>query len=92
MWLFHLLFYLGIIIMLYYCYKAYQHWVKNESLLISLIHIFIVGPLSIYIGYNKDKTSRKLFEALIMLGFAAIGYHSYLLYMKEISPPSSSKA
>jgi hypothetical protein len=39
----------------------------------------IVGPILIYIGYNREKTSRKYFEILLMLGFAAIGYHGYYL-------------
>ncbi len=34
----------------------------------------------VYIGYNGDKTARKFFEILLMLGFASIGYHSYYLF------------
>jgi hypothetical protein len=36
--------------------------------------------LLIYIGYNGDKTARKFFEILLMLGFASIGYHGYYLF------------
>ena len=60
-------------------YKAYKHIIKKESIWISLIHILLVGPLLIYIGYNAEKTSRKFFELLLMLGFASIGYHLYYL-------------
>jgi hypothetical protein len=48
---------------------------------VNLIHILLVGPLLLYIGYNGEKTPRLYFELLLMLGFAAIGYHGY--YMLE---------
>jgi hypothetical protein len=46
---------------------------------VNLIHILLVGPLLVYIGYNSEKTHRLYFELLLMLGFAAIGYHGYYL-------------
>ena len=51
----------------------------GKSYWVNLIHIFIVGPILIYIGYNGEKTSRKYYEILLMLGFAALGYHGYYL-------------
>jgi hypothetical protein len=47
---------------------------------VNLIHILIVGPLLVYIGYNREKTARLYFELLLMLAFAAIGYHGYYLF------------
>ena len=78
--LFKLLFYLGLIIVLYNLYKVYCYLNDNKSIWVNLIHIFIVGPLLVYIGYNGEKTSRKFFEILLMLGFASIGYHAYYLF------------
>ena len=72
---------LGIIVVLYHMFKAYNHIKIKESCYISLIHILLVGPLLIYIGYNKDKTQRLYFELLLMLGFASIGYHGYYLIL-----------
>lgn len=46
---------------------------------VNLLHIFIIGPLLIYIGYYGEKTARLYFELLLMLGFASIGYHGYYL-------------
>jgi len=46
---------------------------------VNYIHLFIVGPLLLYIGLNREKTERRYFEILLMLGFAAIGYHGYYL-------------
>jgi hypothetical protein len=78
--LFNVLFYLGMFIILYHLYKSYGYLKDNKGIWVNLIHIFIVGPILIYIGYNGAKTTRKFFEILLMLGFAAIGYHGYYLF------------
>ena len=78
--LFNILFYLGLIIVLYHVYKGYGYLKDNKGIWVNLIHIFIVGPILVYIGYNGDKTARKFFEILLMLGFASIGYHLYYLF------------
>jgi hypothetical protein len=71
---------LGSFIIAYHSYLAYKKYTLGTSGWINYIHIFIIGPLLVYIGYNKDETSRKYFELLIMLGMAAIGYHGYYLF------------
>jgi hypothetical protein len=77
--LFKILFYLGLIIVLYHLYKIYGYLQASKGIWVNLIHVFIIGPLLVYIGYNGIKTSRKFFELLLMLGFASIGYHTYYL-------------
>ena len=77
--LFTVLFWLGLLIILYHIFKTYNYIKLGKGIWVNLIHIFIVGPLLIYIGYYGEKTSRKFFEILLMLGFAAIGYHGYYL-------------
>ncbi len=74
--LYPIMLYLGVIIILYHSYIIYK---KGKAYWVNLIHIFIVGPTLICIGYNREKTSRKYFEILLMLGFASIGYHGYYL-------------
>jgi hypothetical protein len=71
---------LGLIIIFYHSFKVYNYIKLGKSYWVNLIHIFIVGPLLVYIGYNREKTSRKYFELLLMLAFAAIGYHGYYLF------------
>jgi len=71
---------LGLIIVLYHSFKVYNYVKLGKGFWVNLIHIFIVGPLLVYIGYNREKTSRKYFELLLMLGFASIGYHGYYLF------------
>ena len=78
--LFSVLLYLGLLIILYHLYKIYGYLKNSKSIWVNLIHVFIVGPLLIYIGYNGEKTTRKFFELLLMLGFASIGYHLYYLF------------
>ena len=68
---------LGIIIVFYHAYKTYVKVNAGKNPWVNLIHILIVGPLLIYIGYNNKATPRPAYELLLMLGFAAIGYHGY---------------
>ena len=68
---------LGIIIILYHAFKLYSKIIKGKGYWVNLIHILLVGPLLLYIGYNGDTTARLYFELLLMLGFASIGYHGY---------------
>lgn len=70
---------LGIVIIFYHAYKAYTYNKAGKSYWVNLIHIFIVGPLLVFIGYNRENTPRKFFEILLMLGFASIGYHGYYM-------------
>ena len=79
-WLFPVIFYLGLVIILYHLYKIYGYLNVGKSIWINLIHVLIVGPLLVFIGYYGEKTSRKYFELLLMLGFASIGYHLYYLF------------
>lgn len=77
--MFTILIYLGFIIILYHLYKLYGYMNENKSIWVNIIHIVIIGPLLLYIGYNRENTERKYFEILLMLGFASIGYHLYYL-------------
>jgi hypothetical protein len=71
---------LGLIIIFYHIYKVYNYIKLGKGYWVNLIHIFIVGPLLVYIGYNRENTARLYFELLLMLGFASIGYHGYYLF------------
>ncbi len=77
--LFTILLILGILNIFYHIFKVYNYMKQGKSIWINLIHIFIVGPVLIFIGYNREKTPRLYYEILLMLGFASIGYHGYYL-------------
>ena len=79
--MFPLLLGLGVIIILYHIFKVYTYMKQGKGYWVNLIHILLVGPLLLYIGYNGEKTARLYFELLLMLGFAAIGYHGYYMFV-----------
>ena len=79
--MFPLLLGLGVIIILYHMFKVYTYMKQGKGYWVNLIHILLVGPLLLYIGYNGEKTARLYFELLLMLGFAAIGYHGYYMFV-----------
>jgi hypothetical protein len=70
---------LGVIVILYHIFKVYTYMKQGKGYWVNLIHILLVGPVLVYIGYNGEKTQRLYFELLLMLGFAAIGYHGYYM-------------
>ena len=80
MFMYPLFIVLGFIIILYHSFKTYLKLKEGKNPWVNYIHIFIVGPLLIYIGLHKEKTQRLYFELLLMLGFASIGYHGYYLF------------
>jgi hypothetical protein len=74
---------LGAFVALYQAYKAYGKIQNGQNPWINYIHIFLLAPLLLIIGYNGKNTNRKYFEMLLMLAFAAAGYHS-LSIIREI--------
>lgn len=75
-WLYHVLFGVGLVVLAYHAMKSFTRWVaKSPSVWINLIHVAIVAPLLIWIGYFGKKTGRPAYEMLLMVGFAALGYH-----------------
>ena len=82
-WLFKVSAFLGGFIVLYHLYKAYIKYTEKKALWVNLLHIFIIGPLVLLIGINGENTPRYMFELLLMLGFAVIGYHGYYLIIGE---------
>jgi Na+-transporting methylmalonyl-CoA/oxaloacetate decarboxylase beta subunit len=79
--MFPLLLTLGFVVIGYHMWKA---WKKSFSgIWVNYIHLFIVGPLLIYIGYKGKEAPRLYFELLLMLGFASIGYHGMYLIQDD---------
>jgi hypothetical protein len=75
-WLYHVLFGVGLLVLVYHAMKSFGRWVaKSPSIWINLIHVAIIAPLLIWIGYYGKKTERPAYEMLLMVGFAALGYH-----------------
>lgn len=71
---------LGAIIFMYHGYKAWNRYLSGSSAVwINLIHVFYVAPLLMFIGWREKDTPRYAYELLALLGFAALGYHTYSL-------------
>jgi hypothetical protein len=66
----------GLLIIGYHIYKS----LFKKDAWVNYIHIFIVGPLFVYVGLQKDETPKKVFEVILMLAFASAGYHGYYLF------------
>ena len=81
---------LGIFILIYHGYKAIVKYINHSPFLwVNLIHVLVVAPLLIYIGANQKNTARWAYEACIMVGFAALGYHTYsLVKMVNVVEPN----
>ena len=79
-WLYLALFAIGCVILVYHGYKLFLR-LKNKSsgAWVNAVHLLIIAPLLIYIGYHKKETPRSAYELMLMLGFAAGGYHLFSL-------------
>ena len=79
-WLYNALLAIGAVILLYHGYKLIVRLSQGSSYVwVNAIHILFIAPLLLYIGYHKRETPRAAYEMLLMLGFAAIGYHLFSL-------------
>ncbi len=75
-WLYHVLFGLGILVVVYHGIKAMmRYYSKSLVFWVNIIHVLLVGPLLIWIGYFGKKTQRPAYEMLLITGFGALGYH-----------------
>ena len=77
-WVYTTLFILGLVVFLYHSYKAVIRWFSGSSLIwVNLVHISLVAPLLLWIGYYGKKTERPAYNMLLLLAFGALGYHIY---------------
>lgn len=79
-WIYLAILSMGILIFFYHGFKLLTR-LKNRSdyAWVNAIHVAVVAPLLIYIGYHKKNTPRFAYELLLMLGFGAGGYHLFNL-------------
>lgn len=75
-WLYNLLFGLGLVLLAYHGVMAgIRLMSQSMGAWVNLIHALLLAPLIIYIGYYGKKTQRPAYEMLLMVAFAALGYH-----------------
>lgn len=83
-YIFYILGLIGAVILVYHSYKTYMKLVSGQSAWINWIHILFVAPLLLILGYLKKDANRRYFEMMLMLGFAALGYHGFYLIRDSI--------
>ena len=76
---FHVIFFTGVVVLTYHLYRAYFKLKEKQSAWVNWIHVFLVAPILLIIGYMKKDASRRYFEMMLMLGIAATGYHAVYL-------------
>jgi len=78
--LFKALLILGTTVLGYHLWRLSVKYRSNVSgQWVNLIHILTIAPLLIYIGINEKDTPRYAYEILLMISFAALGYHMITL-------------
>lgn len=78
--IYYILLGLGLLLLIYHGYKTIARLRANSPYVwVNAIHAAIIGPLLLYIGLKGQDTPRAAYEMLLLLGFAAGGYHMYNL-------------
>jgi hypothetical protein len=91
-WLYLALFAIGAVIMVYHGFKLIVRLKNNSGYSwVNALHIVAVAPLLLYIGYNKKNTPRFAYELMLMLGFAAAGYHLFGVVKMMDAHPEPNK-
>lgn len=91
-WLYLALLVIGLIVLVYHGFKLIVRLsTRSGYSWVNAIHVLLVAPLLIYIGYNKKETPRSSYELLLMAGFAAGGYHLFSLVKQLDAHPEPNK-
>jgi hypothetical protein len=77
-WMYSVLFGTGIVVLLYHSYKAISRLIAASPVVwINLIHVLLIAPLLLWIGYYAKRTERPAYDMLLIAAFGALGYHLY---------------
>ncbi len=91
-WLYLLLIVLGVVIALYHGMRMVLRLKSRSSYWwINAIHLLLVAPLLLFIGYHRKNSPRMAYEMLLMLAFAALGYHMFSLVKMLNAHPETSR-
>ncbi len=90
-WMYQTFLAIGIIVAGYHGLKIVRRWYSGSSLWVNMIHLCIISPLLITIGYHGKDTPRSAYELLLMAGFGAGGYHLFQLVKSLEAWPEPEK-
>lgn len=72
------------VIFFYHSYRAFTKLKAGQSAWVNWIHIFLIAPLLLILAYMKKSSDSRYYEMLLLLGFAAIGYHGFYAIRESI--------
>ena len=79
-WIYLSLLALGGVLFLYHGFRLFVRLrAQSMSAWVNALHLLLVAPLLMYIGYHKKETPTSAYELLLILAFGALGYHTYSL-------------
>ena len=85
-WAFQALLVAGAIVFLYHASRLYT------GSYINIIHVCLIAPLLLYIGWYAKNTPRSAYEMLLMVTFAMIGWHTLnLVRLLELHSETARK-
>lgn len=91
-WVYLTLFTIGWVILVYHGFKLVLRLKTRSNLAwVNALHVALIAPLLIFIGYHKKETPRFAYELLLMLGFAAGGYHLFSVVKQLDAHPEPNK-
>jgi len=91
-WVYLSLFTIGWVILVYHGFKLVLRLKSRSNLAwVNAIHVILIAPLLLFIGYHKKETPRYAYELLLMLGFAAGGYHLFSIVKQLDTHPEPNK-
>ena len=77
-WVYLALLTIGAVILVYHGFKLVLRLkARSGYAWVNALHVAIIAPLLLFIGYHKKESPRFAYELLLMLGFAAGGYHLF---------------
>jgi hypothetical protein len=89
-WAYNAILGLGLFVLAYQAYKLVVRLQAHSSYAwVNAIHVLFIAPLLIYIGFQQKETIRAAYELCIMVGSAALGYHTYSLVQQINTVPDS---
>jgi hypothetical protein len=82
-WMYNVLLGLGLFLFVYHAYSAAKRFLSRSPYIwVNLIHALLIAPLLVWIGVSGKKTPRAAYEMLLLVAFAALGYHMYNLFLE----------
>lgn len=79
-WVYNVLLGTGLLVGVYHGMKAVTRLAaKSPFAWVNLIHVLLIAPLLLWIGYHGKKTERPAYDMLLLAAFGALGFHLYRL-------------